>query len=96
MQRSSRWTTNYLRAISRSVFDSRREKNYLGDGDGTSGKFYEENFALPDSPRLEMMGDMMVVMMVEMMVVMMVISVVLVVIINREQHFIWTTLLCTC
>ena len=58
------------------MFGSRREKNYLEDGDGTSGKFYEENFSLPDSPRLEMMVvmivEMMVVMMVEMMVVMMV------------------------
>ena len=32
-------------------------------GDGKAGKFYEENFSLPDSPRLEMM----VVIMVEMM-----------------------------
>ena len=37
-------------------------------GDGKAGKFYEENFSLPDSPRLEMM----VVIMVEMMVVIMV------------------------
>ena len=34
-------------------------------GDGKAGKFYEENFSLPDSPRLEMM----LVIMVEMMVV---------------------------
>ena len=56
------------------MFGSRREKNYLEDGDegwrmeggdGKAGKFYEENFSLPDSPRLEMM----VVIMVEMMVV---------------------------
>ena len=58
---------------SRSVFGSRREKNYVEGGDGKAGKFYEENFALPDSPRLEMMVEMMVVMMVEMMVVMMVV-----------------------
>ena len=54
------------------MFGSRREKNYLEDGDGgwrmeggdgKAGKFYEENFSLPDSPRLEMM----VVIMVEMM-----------------------------
>ena len=42
-------------------------------GDGKAGKFYEENFSLPDSPRLEMMVEMMVVMMVVMMMVMMVV-----------------------
>ena len=59
------------------MFGSRREKNYLEDGDGgwrmeggdgKAGKFYEENFSLPDSPRLEMMVVIMVEMMVEMMV----------------------------
>ena len=38
-------------------------------GDGKAGKFYEENFSLPDSPRWEMMVGMMVELMVLMMVV---------------------------
>ena len=32
-------------------------------GDGKAGKFYEENFSLPDSPRLEMMVVIMVAVM---------------------------------
>ena len=43
-------------------------------GDGKAGKFYEENFSLPDSPRWEMMVELMAVMMVvSVMLVMMVV-----------------------
>ena len=52
-------------------------------GDGKAGKFYEENFSLPDSPRLEMM----VVIMVEMMVEMMVVSVMLVLMVEMMAGF---------
>ena len=52
-------------------------------GDGKAGKFYEENFSLPDSPRLEMM----VVIMVEMMVEMMVVSVMLVMMVEMMAGF---------
>ena len=44
----------------------------MEDGDGKAGKFYEENFSLPDSPRLEMMVVIIVEMMVVIMVVIMV------------------------
>ena len=81
------------------MFGSRREKNYLEDGDegwrmeggdGKAGKFYEENFSLPDSPRLEMMVVIMVEMMVEMMVKLMVDMVRMIakmVILDSSGHF---------
>ena len=39
-----------INLLFRSVFGSRREKNYLDDKSARNGFFYEDNFSLPDSP----------------------------------------------
>ena len=40
----------FTKTLFRSVFGSRREKNYLDENLARKGLFYEDNFSLPDSP----------------------------------------------
>ena len=41
--------TVFRRILFRSVFGSRREKNYVDEKVARKGLFYEDNFSLPDS-----------------------------------------------
>ena len=44
------FTTVFCKILSRSVFGSRRDKNYLEENLAGKRLFYEDNFSLPDSP----------------------------------------------